>query len=680
LHHCCRYGTEVSVVRLLIYIGGKESVHTEDAIGNLPLHWALSKNAPFDVIKLLVGLGGQSTVKSTNNIGWNALQTAANFNSNLKTIKLLCDVGGIEAIQFVNTNGDNALDILYEKNPYDKDSIRYIQNAIGLANSSISWLSAKTINSTMVWIFRQPEPVQQDVFSTPLTQYILNHGFIRFRILSIILIDLIAQCLLVAFMSAGYDGKILLGNEGFQNGNLIVLSISTGWLGFRTLTHMLTIPVSSWAIELANWLGKCNSLTNSFFTLSQSLTVCFSEGLLQTVFTIWSVLILKYGMNYEHESYIFVLTTGIVWFKLIFVISDLNYNVATFASALQSIVIRLQGFFVTTILVVLAFAHMLTNSSIWEERNCTGFEDCKFTSRADSYYEVFRDIFARGEILMDKEYMEDYRFNFVISIFFLVIVELVLLNILIAQICSFYKEASQRGKQAFWRHRFHVIKELDNFYHQIGFNISNVSGSLERAEDFNDNPQALPSGRFLFSTAHMDHFPGDFYGFRKWWVKNGRAPNPIVRIRYFLTWADSREILIPDATFERIISGNDRDSNSVSSRIILYLLFPVVIMAQLVIFVFGLVTVSFLWPGYMKQFIFEGNVEFDETSMKPQNTLESIHLEVDCIHNEMKNEQFIIKNLEEDVRFIRRRLVSFMQNETEGSEYDIYQPKDNGNI
>jgi uncharacterized membrane protein len=381
-------------------------------------------------------------------------------------------------------------------------------------------------------------------------------------------------------------------------------------------------------------------------------------------------------MNHEHEAYIFVLATGIVWFKLVFVIGDLNYNVAIFASALQSIAVNLQGFFVTTILVILAFAHMLNNVSIWEERNCTGFDgkDCKFPSRTDSYYEVFKDVFARGEILIDQEYMQSYRFTFVITIIFLVMVELVLLNVLIAHICSFYKEASERGKQAFWRHRFYVIKEIDSFYHWIGFDKRNSSSSLEMAEDFNDNPQTLPSGRFLFSTAHMDHFPGDFYGFRKWWVKNGPPPNPLVRIRYFLTWADSREILVPGATFERIISGQDRDSYSLSNRIILYILFPMVVIAQLVVFVFGLITMSFLWPGYMNRFIFEGNIDSDETNMKPQTTLNSIHFDVDCIHNEMKNEQFIIRNLEEDVGFIRRRLVSLIQRESKGpytSEYDI---------
>ena len=686
LHHCCRFGSDVSIIRLLIYIGGRESVHTEDAIGNLPLQWALSKNAPFDVIKLLVGLGGHSTVTATNNIGWNALQAASNFNSNSKTIKLLCNFGGIEAIQYVNTNGDTALDILYEKNPFDKDSIQHIQDMICFGNKGVSWLSSKTIHSTMDWIFRQPEPVQQEAFSNPLMQYILNHRFIHFRILSVILIDVIAQCLLVTMMSAGYDSEILLGKADFQNGNLTILAFSTGWLGFRTLTHMLTIPVSSWAIDLANWLGKSDSLSlSSIFHFSNNLTVRCSEGLLQTIFTIWSVLILKYGMNHEHEAYIFVLTTGIVWFRLVFVIGDLNYSVSTFACALQSIVISLQGFFVTTVLVVLAFANMLNNSLIWDERNCTGLDvnNCKFSSRADSYYEVFRDVFSRGEILMDQEYMTEYRFTFVVVIFFLLLVELVLLNVLIAQIFSFFKEASERGKQAFWRHRFHVIKELDNVYHRIGLNISNAPGNQGIAEGFNDNPQVLPSGRFSFSTAHIDHFPGDFYGFRKWWMKNGKPPNPAVRIRYFLMWADSREILIPGASFERIISGQDRDSNSISSRMMLYLLFPLVLTAQLVIFVLGLITFSFLWPNYMKRFIFEGNIDSDKTSMKSQTALDSIHLELDCIHNEMKNEQYIIKNLEEDMRFIRRRLNTLTQNDTEGffaTEEDIYQPRSNGEI
>lgn len=255
LHHCCRYGAELSVVRRLLFIGGYESVSMKDAIGNLPLHWALSKNASPDVIKLLIELGGPSTITTTNSLGWNALQAASHFSSKYVITKMLCDIGGEDAIRYVNKNGEAALDILYEKNPFDKESIRYIQKKVGA-----KLLTEKTIDLTMDWIFRQPETVQEDSFMDPFIQNILNHECARFRFLSILILDLTAQCLLITKIYHGYNAAIILGDEKLNFANLLMISISTGWLGFRTMTHMISIPFSSWSIELANWLGRSENI------------------------------------------------------------------------------------------------------------------------------------------------------------------------------------------------------------------------------------------------------------------------------------------------------------------------------------------------------------------------------------------------------------------------------------
>lgn len=360
-----------------------------------------------------------------------------------------------------------------------------------------------------------------------------------------------------------------------------------------------------------------------------------------------------------------ILVTGIVWLKLIFIIGDLNYNIAIFAFALQRIALSLQGFFITTVLFGLSFAHMLNSASIWEDNYCAGQlvngKECRFSTQTDIYYDLFRDLFTRGYLLRDQDYWVDYRLTFVLIIFFLVLVELILLNVLIAQTCSSFSEANNRGKQAFWRHRLHLIKELNNFYDPIGCkNTTDDKNGFKSAEEFDDNPNKLSSGRFFLSTAHLKHFPGDFHGFRKWWIKNGPPPNPCVRLRYFFTWADMQEILLPGTTFERIISGGDKDSNSISSRVLLYLLLPVTIAVQVMIFLSGLVSCSYLWPDYMKKYIFEGKIE-PLIKLHNEAQLESVHINVERILSELRAQQFVIKNMEEDIQFIGRRVAAMIK-------------------
>ena len=113
----------------------------------------------------------------------------------------------MQIVSLRNRNGQTQLDIFYEKNPFDKDSIRLVQDKMGQDEELMTWFPQETIDKTMDWIRRQPRNVQESGFYCPFIQKILNDSFIDFRYLCILLVDLVAQIMLVLAMSFGVHAE-----------------------------------------------------------------------------------------------------------------------------------------------------------------------------------------------------------------------------------------------------------------------------------------------------------------------------------------------------------------------------------------------------------------------------------------------------------------------------------------
>jgi hypothetical protein len=642
LHHACHFNASVDVIKLLVYVGGSESLNHKDAIGNLPLHWALSKNVSSEIIKLLIDIGGQKTIASVNKIGWNSLHAATFFSSSrYMVVKLLIDTGGPSIVKHVNKKGETPLDILYEKNPYDAESIRLMQDQLGTDPSLMTWLPRGTVERTMNWIKRQPLSIHGNGFyNSPFVQMILNDSFLDFRFLCIILLDLVAQITLVATLSFGIQVENWFGDQEISFSFLNLLIYSTVWLGMRCVTEMFATPIRAWVSELSNWMNT-----------------------LQLCIVIWSIFILdNRGIRNETDAVVSVLTLGVVWFRLMFVLGDLFYGMAVFAASLQRIAMALASFLVTCIVTLCAFAHMLYLATKWDERYCLGgtksIDACLIPSLTDSYYSTFTEFLNPASLFLDESYLRANNFRFVLTLCFAVLVQLLLLNVLIAVIIDAMRESKNRGKQAFWTKRFYYITELSNLYRALGCCKVDMSNGNKSHANFEDAKQ-IHLIRFAFSTAHYDAFPGDFYNFRKWWLKDDPAPDFIPRMRYFLTWSSLDEILIPGPSFERVLSGGKKDSSSHLARICLYILFPIIVIINVLCFVLGLVTFGFLWPKWMKAFLFNGKVDFK--SVYDEQVLINRHMdlmknEVKSIHNAVKAEKFIVKSLEDDMKIIRADL------------------------
>jgi hypothetical protein len=361
----------------------------------------------------------------------------------------------------------------------------------------------------------------------------------------------------------------------------------------------------------------------------------------------------------ESDAAVSVLTLGIVWLRLVFVLGDLFYGIAVFVASLQRIVAAIFSFAVSTVLMMCAFAHMLYQAAKWDERFCIGntipANECQLPTLTDSYYDAFTQFLNPAFLFQDESYLRANNYGFFLILCFAVLVQILLLNVLIAIIIDAMYESKNRGKRAFWTKRFYYITELHNMYRTLGcctreiFRGKSVNG-------INEDVSTASPIRFPFSTAHYDAFPGDYYNFRKWWLKNDPAPDFLQRLTYFLTWSSLDEILIPGPCFERVLSGGQRDSNNHLARFCLYFIFPVIFVINLLCFILGLLSFGLLWPKWMKMFLFSGTVDFSNMADDKafiNRHMDSIKNEIKSIHNAVKAEKFIVKSLEDDLKSIR---------------------------
>mmetsp|Transcript_17958 Transcript_17958/g.26369 ORF Transcript_17958/g.26369 Transcript_17958/m.26369 type:complete len:986 (+) Transcript_17958:187-3144(+) len=665
LHHACHFCAPLEVIQLLVYLGGKKSVKQRDAIGNLPLHWALSKKSQFESVKLLIDIGGHETVNSVNRIGWNSLHAATYFRSNHDVIKLLVETGGKDIVNAVTKKDQTPLDLLYLKNSFDTESIQVVQNKMGEDTSLLTCLPTATVSSTLDWVKRQTGVVQENSFDSPCIQMMLNELFVDNRFLAVLMIDFCAQVMLAVTLSFAVTKDDLLGYSSLSFLAYNLLFYSTTWLGIRLLMSMVAIPIKPWVGEFSNWLSG-----------------------FQIALAVWSITIISQnGMDEWYEAVVIVLTAGIVWFRLVFVVGDLFYSIAVFAFALQRIVVKLVGFLATSTLVVVGFAHMIHVAAHWEERNCLGPEisgvECQSSNLDDAYYRSFTEFLNPGALFLDES-LRDNKYHTVLMFAFAVVIELLLLNVLIAEIVNSLKSARERGKRNFWQKRFNLIVELGNIYKQSSCKSKCSRSARNTGIPGDDKKEStstkrgsskMPLSRFAFLSAHYELFPGDFYSFRKWWILEETAPNFVTRLTYFLKWASLDEILLPGHSFERVLSGKGKDANSYLWRFVLYCIFPVMICAHLICFLGGLVSFGVFWPKWMKKALFSGIIDKKSKQKANVQHLNVMRNEIRAISNEFKMERFSLGNMEKDVRNIQNDLKK-MKMSTLRSHDSVYTEED----
>jgi hypothetical protein len=336
-----------SVVTLLAEIGEEEAVCASDRWGETALHRSIREEAPFEVIETLLRHGGQSLARSLNTAGNNALHIASFTNPPAPIIEALIDSAGVTSLTVENLVGDTPLVKFYSANS-PIELILLMQNKWIEMDPHMQTITDKHITAAMDWVQNLSRKDRIVALKSIFIKKVLNESFVKSTFMNILMADFYAQLMIVLTFSIGIEKSLNSSGQNLSSVWHICLTISVLWLVGREFMQIITTPLRFYVMDFGNLLDSLQILF-----LSWSLSI-FGNG----------------GIDTSREQWVVAITTGLVWVLLIMVVKDLNYNIAVFVVALQTIVLLLVPFMFTTSLIVSAFAHMFYVSNAFEPK-CT---------------------------------------------------------------------------------------------------------------------------------------------------------------------------------------------------------------------------------------------------------------------------------------------------------------------
>ncbi len=311
LHHASHFNASADVIEHLIKVGGVDAVRKPDDIGNLPIHWALSKRAPNKVIKQLIEMGGFDTVTMPNRIGWTAMHTACYFDANTDIISYLVGISGPQSVRVLDKKYRTPIDLIIERNQYSFDSIITLLHALGDLDHVSLNLPQATINSILEWVRKQP---CSTALECKAVQRILNETFVSRKYLTVWMIDFYFQLLLVLLFSFGIDSSLRDYGIPIDAGPTAGLYICISWFLGREVIQLITTPFNEFIKDLKNIVD-----------VSQVILIFLSLD----------KLVFRDGVQSSSDVTIITLTAGVVWFNLLSVLGKAFYRIRIFIVYLQ---------------------------------------------------------------------------------------------------------------------------------------------------------------------------------------------------------------------------------------------------------------------------------------------------------------------------------------------------------
>lgn len=648
LHHACHFQSSPKVVEHLINVGGVDAARKIDDIGNLPVHWALSKRLPNANVKHLIEVGGFDTVSAPNRIGWTALHTASYFDSNAEIIKYLVDVSGPDGVKRMDKKHRTPLDLIFERNSFCVESVNILLEKLGEVDKASLYVPQHTVNSTLEWVRRQPDTA---ALETQFVQRVLNETFISNKYLAVWMIDVYFQIVLVAIFSYGIDEALRNYDSPIATGPAVGLYLSVCWFLGREVVQFITTPFRNFFNDFKNWLD-------------------FTQLLL--VFMSLEVLVFKGGVQNTSDANLITLTAGFIWLNLLSVLGRAFYRIRVFLIYLQLLIWNLITYAIVSFCIVAAFAQMyyITNNYVIGacESPLVYEEDQDWTcSLSDTYFMTFSSLFTGHWRFMEQPSSNPLtRISFVLAL----ITILLLFTSLVGQVLVLHDQISELGV-SFWKNRLNTIIEIHDFNETFGCGCCQKdiarSNKPRWTVEENDSvsaasassPSDVPLSRFTFSKAEKyRNFPEDEDKVREWWLgeeNEGRVPPLKDRMQYFMRWAPMSEIVVPGKEFERALGGLEKDEENYYVRVGTYFLFPFNALMVLIVFVLGLVTCGILWPREMKRRIFFGkdrvlNSRRWKQEMRTHQQIEVLNCGVDAIQARTKADHQTVETLERNMR------------------------------
>lgn len=579
------------------------------------LHLAFTHEdkAPAQVIELIVELCGAKALEAVDDEGNTPLHYACETKAPIHILELFIRTTSKDALLKVNRKGETPIDIMYISNEDASDYISFLQMQCNdEMGSLVPRLPLKTIKSTLNWTQNQSANTQKELLKSNFLQTLINTVSCGPAYVGVIMADLYLQILVVWSLSS-QNQRFLRGFEPMQTSAFILLSVLCFWDGIRLIFQIVSTPFRAFVTNLYSWLRLAQ-----FILISSLLTN---------------------GLLLQSTQYLdYILVTGIAWIILLFVLSDLNYEVAVFLSATLKSIAALLPFAVVLSITIISFAHMYYMSSVTAGQ-CTGIETdwtCDLSKTTEATFQMILDTVNYNFADNSSNTMME---NVPLSIAFAIIVWLLLLNILLAQIINVFSKVRDDGISEFWARRFIYITEhpliafSSSFISPVaasenekyGANLASETADLNTASDVDPesgystkvpyNPMKLPA-RFDFNllkqdTAEKYALDEEELKFCNWWTGLTSDLSAMDRASFLFGRVCGSEIVFPGKTTERALFSLSRNGDvgisSVIARIAVYfLIYPLSLLVQLILFGLGCATFGLLWPSYIREYLFSG--------------------------------------------------------------------------
>uniref|UniRef100_A0A7S3Q9T1 Ion transport domain-containing protein n=1 Tax=Chaetoceros debilis TaxID=122233 RepID=A0A7S3Q9T1_9STRA len=610
------------LIHRMIDVGGRKLLMDTNNGGSNAVHYAAFNHASLDIMQHIVKVTGSSAIHVTNS-GWGStpLHDACFRQAPVEVIEFLVqNQEGTKAVMTRNIKNSTPLDVLLEAdNPCD-DRITALTRAwYDRDPRCTELLSGEAVSKVLRWADSGDVP---NVTSNNFIKALLNERFILPRYFAVIMVDFVCQVAIALVLSPLVLDDFYTSREDKNiTFTVAVLIFCILWFMGREIAQLYSSELEEYVKAYDNYIDVAQiilMMLTSWVLLDFKISFPENMDLISPL----------RGDDLDIISRgIVISTVGIAWLELLFVCGQLNYSISVFTFAFVKIIFALVPFAVTSILLVSGFAQMSFIAGTGKRSgmecidrdnyNATGWE-CHASS---SFFHNFAMFLGQKE----SAYLDWNAYDWepeatnnwlqaTISLFFSIVVGILLLNILIAVVSNVFSQTQEDSANAFWTTRLGFMTEINAIRNKLCN--SDVKDRKDSQYDKDLTIRRTPFSKY--DDEWIRSCPTkDLEAFFKWWYYawNEEVPKFRTRLYYFYRYASGQDIIYPGAAFANVFFGvkyNETLSGfrAVASVVLSYTHFAVGCILMVIAFVVGLFPpfVGLFWPTEMKKYLFCGPI------------------------------------------------------------------------
>lgn len=305
---CSTKDAKLDTVAALIEVGGRHLLFAEDDHRNKVIHYCCENCVDFEIIKTILDAAGAARdelILSRNDNGNTPLHSI-NASTPLDVIDLLVQNNNHLLLFLKDNDGDCPLDCLVNENSnFPEEQILYLQELMYEHDKTGSTIQTKTLANIRDLPYQQRAVVLRGKY----VRTALNHLAIEPTALFVIFLDIIIQVLTLWIYS--YEAA---DDLNLYSSLRTLLVVSLCWVSFREATQFFSS--SFWA-----YMSDPSNIVD----------------LAQIVLVGWTVASFFNDFEAKTNLYLLISCIGISWVRLVFVCSNVIYNIKVFVSALVSV-------------------------------------------------------------------------------------------------------------------------------------------------------------------------------------------------------------------------------------------------------------------------------------------------------------------------------------------------------